>query len=115
MPHDNYAHAKFGIDEIYINEKFTASLLEKLHQRAVYSLDAEDIIVHKYVAHDMVLIFHKRTPNPSLIYRFLKFLDQDVDKENFIKSNTLFNEDELFASVKSKEFVLITNKNLLKI
>jgi hypothetical protein len=111
---DNYAHAKFGIDEIYIHEGFTYSLLEKLHQRAVFSLDAEDNIVQKYTSHDMILIFHKQVPSQSLIYRFLKFVNQDVDKENFIKSNTLLNEEELFSTIKSKKFVLVTHRILLK-
>src|ERR1700719_3015798 len=113
-PQDNYAHAKFGIDEIYIHEGFTHGLLEKLHHRALFSLDAEDNIVQKYASHDMILIFHKRVPNQSLIYRFLKFLDQDVGKESFIKSNTLLNEEELFSTIKSKKFVLVTHRILLK-
>jgi hypothetical protein len=111
---DNYAHAQFGIDEIYIHEGFNYSLLEKLHQRAVFSLDAEDNIVQKYASHDMILIFHKQVPSQSLIYRFLKFFDQNVDKENFIKSNTLLNEEELFSTIKSKKFVLVTHRILLK-
>ncbi|MEI8125824.1 MAG: hypothetical protein WCG42_08720 [Parachlamydiaceae bacterium] len=111
---DNYVHAKFGIDEIYIHQGFTYSLLEKLHQRAVFSLDGEDNIVQKYTSHDMILIFHNQVPSQSLIYRFIKFVDQDVDKENFIKSNTLLNEEELFLTIKSKKFVLITSKILLK-
>ncbi len=114
MSQDNYAHAKFGIDEIYIHEGVTYGLLNKLHQRAVFSLDAEDNIVQKYVTHDMILIFYKQVPSQSLIYRFLKFLNQDVDKENFIKSNTLLNEEELFSTIKSKEFVLITHRILLQ-
>ena len=111
---DNYAHAKFGFDEIYIHEGFTYNLLEKLHQRAMLSLDAEDNVVLKHATHDMILIFHNRVPNQSLIYRFLKFLDQYVDKENFIKSNTLLNEEELFSTIKSKNFVLVTHRILLK-
>ena len=111
---DNYVHAKFGIDEIYIHQGFPYSLLEKLHQRAVFSLDAEDNIVQKYASHDIVLIFHKLVPNQSLIYRFLKFLNQDVNKENFIKSNTLMNEEELFSAIKSKKFVLVTHRILVK-
>ena len=111
---DNYALAKFGIDEIYIHEGLTYNLLEKLHQRAVFSLDAEDNIVQKYVSLDMVLIFRSLDPTPSLIYRFLKFLDQDRNKENFIKSNTLINEEELFSAIKSKNFVLVTHRNLVK-
>lgn len=111
---DNYALAKFGIDEIYIHEGFKSSLLEKLHQRASLSLDAEDNIVFKYASHDMILIFHNRLPNQSLIYRFLKFLYQDKDKENFIKSNMLCNEEELFSAIKSKNYVLVTHGILLK-
>jgi hypothetical protein len=111
---DNYAHAKFSIDEIYIHEGFPYSLLEKLHQRAVFSLDAEDNIVQKYTSHDMILIFHNRVPSQNLIYRFLKFLDQDADKENYIKSNTILNEEELFSTIKTKKFVLVTYRILLK-
>ena len=111
---DNYAHAKFGIDEIYIHEELSYSLLGKLHQRAVFSLDAEDPIIQKYVSHDIVLIFRRLVPSQSLIYRFLKFLDQDKNRENFIKSNTLINEEELFSAIKSKNFVLVTHRNLVK-
>lgn len=111
---DNYAHAKFGIDEIYIHEGLSNQLLEKLYQRAVFCLDAEDPIIQKYVSHDMVLIFHNLNPTQSLTYRFLKFLDQDKNREYFIKSNTLINEEELFSAVKSKNFVLVTHRNLVK-
>lgn len=111
---ENYVHAKFGIDEIYIHEGLSHSLLEKLHQRALFSLDSEDNIIHKYTDHDIVLIFHKQIPNQSLIYRFLKFIDQYVDKENFIKSNTLLNEEDLFSTIKSKKFVLVTHRILIK-
>lgn len=111
---DNYAHAKFGIDEIYFHEGFPYSLLEKLHRRAEFSLDAGDNIVQKYASHDMILIFHNRIPNPSLIYRFLQFLSHYNDKENFIESNTLLNEEELFSAIKSKKFVLVTHRNLVK-
>lgn len=111
---DNYANAKFGIDEIYIHGGLPSNLLEKIHQRAVFSLDAEDNIVQKYASHDMILIFHKQVPSPSLIYRFLKFLNQDVNKENFIESNTLMNEEELFSAIKSKTFVLVTPRTLAK-
>lgn len=113
-PQDHYAHAKFGFDEIYFHEGFTYGLLEKLHQRAALSLDAEDNIIQKFASRDMILIFHNRVPNPSLIYRFLKFLDQDVAKETFIKSNTLLNEEELFSTIKSKTFALVTPRILLK-
>lgn len=116
MPlHDDYAHAKFGIDEIYFHEGFKRDLLEKLYQRAVFSLDSEDNIVQKYASHDIILIFHKQVPSsPSLIYRFLQSLNQEVDKENFIKANTLLNEEELFSAIKSKQFVLVTHRILLK-
>ena len=113
---DHYAHAKFGIDEIYFHKGFSYSLLEKLHQRAAFSLDAEDNIVQKYASHDMILIFYNRIPSNhnSLIYQFLKFLNQNVDKDTFIKSNTLLNEEELFLTIKSKKFVLVTHRYLVK-
>lgn len=111
---DNYALAKFGIDEIYIHEGLTGVLLEKLAQRAVFSVDGENPVVKKCVTHDMVLIFHHRVPSQSVIYRFLEFLSKDVNKESFIESNTLVNEEELFLAIKSKKFVLITNRILLK-
>lgn len=111
---ENYAHAKFGIDEIYILEGLTDGLLEKLHQRAALSLDGEDTVIQKFASHDMILIFHKRVPSASLIYRFLKFLDQDAGREDFIKSNTLLDDGELFLAIKSKNFILVTRKILLK-
>lgn len=111
---ENYALAKYGIDEIYIHEGLEYSLLEKLHQRAIFSLDAEDNIIRKFASHDMILIFHKQVPSQSIIYQFLKFLDKDPGKESFIKSNTLINEDELFLAIKSKKFVLVTHRKLLK-
>ena len=112
---ENYLlyHAKFGIDEIYIHEGLSYTLLEKLNQRAVFSLDGEDPIIQKYVPHDMVLIFRNQVPSPSLIYRFLKFLDQDKNKESFIKFNTLINEEEFFSAIKSKNFILLTKRNLI--
>ncbi len=106
--------AKFGIDEIYIHDGLSSNLLEKLHQRAAFSLDAEDNIIQKHVSHDMVFIFHKKVPSPSMIYRFLESLDQDADKENFIKSNILLNEEEFFLAVKSAQFVLVTHRTLIK-
>lgn len=114
MSFDNYAHTQFGIDEVYIHEGFALNLLEKLQQRAALSLDAEDNIVLNHASHDMILIFYKRVPSQYLIYKFLKFLDQHDDKENFIKSNTLLNEEELFSAIKSKNFVLVTPKILPK-
>ncbi len=114
LAQDSFAQAKFGINEIYFLEGFTDILLEKLYQRAVFSLDAEDNIVKKYASHDMILVFYKQIPTQSLIYQFLKFLNQDIDKEIFIRSNTLLNDDELFSSIKAKKFVLITHRILLK-
>ena len=111
---DHYAHEKFGIDEVYIHEGFAYDLLEKLQRRAISSLDAEDTIVLKHASHDMILIFHKRVPSQSLIYRFLQFFDRHPDKENFIKSNTLLNEEELLLTIQSKKFVLITHRTLPK-
>lgn len=109
---NNDMHSKFGIDEIYIHQGFTLELLEKLYRRAILTLDAEDSIVLKYASHDMILIFHNRALNQNLIYRFLKFLDQSTDKEDYITSNTLLNEEELYSTVKSKTFVLITPRIL---
>ncbi len=114
MSSQDYALAKFGIDEIYIHKGLPYSLLEKLHQRALFCLDAEDPIIQKYVAHDIVLIFRKLTPSPSIIYRFLQFLNQDKNRDEFIESNTLINEEELFSAIKSKSFVLVTHRALVK-
>lgn len=107
-------HIKFGIDEIYIHEGFTYGLLEKLYQRSAFSLDAEEAIVQKYVSHDMILIFHNKVVSQGLIYQFLKSLHQEPSKEDFIKSHTLLNEEELFATIKTKKFVLVTHRILLK-
>lgn len=103
-------HTRFGIDEVYFHAGFTPSLLEKLNQRSELSLDGEDKIVQRLVSHDMILIFYKRIPSPSVIYRFLESLDRDPD---YINSNTLLNEEELFAAIKSKTYVLITHKILV--
>jgi hypothetical protein len=111
---ENYIHTKFGIDEIYIHDGLSDNLLEKLYQRAVLSLDAEDPIIQKYASHDILLIFHKLAPSQSLIYRFLKFLDQDKNKDDYIQSNLLINEEELFSAIKSKKFILITPRTLVK-
>jgi len=111
---DNYALAKFGIDEIYIHEGLSQSLIDKLYQRSLFSLDAEDAVIKKYASHDMVLIFNKTSPNRSLIHRFFKFIDEDKNKDDFIKSNLLINEEELFSAIKSKKFVLVTYGILVK-
>ena len=115
MSHQNNpVPAQFGIDEIYFHEGFPYILLEKLQRLAELSLDAEDNIVLKHVSHDMILIFYKQVPTQSRIYRFLTSLNQHKGKENFIKSNTLLNEEELFSAIKSKKYVLITHRFLLK-
>jgi hypothetical protein len=111
---DNYVHAKFGIDEVYIHHGFPPNLLEKLRQRAQLSLDGEDNVVLKHASCDMILIFKFNIPSASRVYQILKFVDQFAGKEEFIKSNTLLNEDELFAAIKSKDFVLVTRSVLLK-
>lgn len=111
---NDYLHEKFGIDEIYFHPSFPYELLEKLHQRAAFSLDAENSIVQKYTRNDMILIFYKTIPSQSLICRFIEALERNVDKENFIRSNTLINQEELFSAIKSKKFVLVTHKVLVK-
>lgn len=111
-PQDNDAHTQFGIDEIYFHAGFAPHLLEKLQQRAMLSLDAEDTIVLKNVSCDMILIFHKQVSSHTRIYGFLKFLRQYANKEAFIEANTLLNEEELFAAIKSKNFVLVTPRML---
>ena len=114
MLQEGYLLAKFGIDEIYIHEGLSYSLLEKLYQRAVFSIDSEDRIASRYVSHDMVLIFYKQIPSQSVIYSFLKSLDRDSNKKDFIQSNTLINEEELFLAIKSKKYVLVTHRVLVK-
>ena len=113
--YDDNPHTKFGIDEVYINKEFAINLMDKLQQRAVFSLDSDDNIVHKNVSHDMILIFHKKVPSKNLIYRFLEFLHQYPSKEDYVKSNTLLNdEEELFAAIKLQKFVFVTHKTLSK-
>lgn len=111
---DNCMHEKFGIDEIYIHSELSNNLLDKLYQRSVFSLDAEDSIVRKFASHDMVLIFHKLAPKQSLIYRFLEFIHQDKNRDIYIKNNILINEEELFLAIKSKKFILVTHRTLEK-
>jgi hypothetical protein len=113
-PLDEFPQTKFGIDEVYIHEGFPDDLLEKLQQRAVISLDSEDTVVLNNVSHDMILIFRKRVASQNIIYRFLEYLHQYSDKENFIRSNTLLNEEELFSAIKLKNFVLVTHRILPK-
>lgn len=114
LDQENIICAKFGIDEIYIHAGFTELLREKMHRRAAFILDGEDEIVKKYVSHDIVLIFNKQIPSPSVIYRFLKCLDQDTKKDKFIEANLVTDGEELFAAIKLKKYVLVTAKVLLK-
>jgi len=107
-------HTKFGIDEIYFLMTCTDSLLEKLYQRAFLSLDGEDKIVSRHLSHTIILISRKELPKQTLLYRFIEHLDKDVFKENYIKENTLLNEEELFSAIKSKKFILMTHKNISK-
>lgn len=113
-PYNDDPHTQFGIDEIYIYKGFELNLLNKLQQRATLSLDPEETIVKNNVSHDMILIFHKHVPSKNLTYRFLEFLNQYSDKEFYIKSNTLDNEDELFEAVKLKKFFLVSHRMLSK-
>lgn len=106
------AHTQFGIDEIYIHNGLDDNLLKKLHQRAVLTLDASEDFIFKNVSKDIILIFHRRVQDVHLIYKFLKFLNQSSDKDSFIDSHTLLNEEELFSAIKSKTFVLITHKDI---
>ena len=108
------AYAKFGINELYFHKKFPLNLMDKLYQRAAFTLDAEDTVAQKSAPCDMILIFYRQVPSASLIYRFLKQLNQDANRERFIESNTLLNEDELFQAIKAKQFVLVTPRAILK-
>lgn len=106
------AHTQFGIDEIYIHDNLDFNLLKKLEQRAVLTFDASDNFIQKNVSKDIILVFYKRVQDNHLIYKFLKFLHQSADKEKYIESHTLLNEEELFSAIKSKTFVLITHKDI---
>lgn len=111
---ENYLLEKFGISEIYFHKEFTSTLLEKLFRQSEYTLDGEDNIALKYATNDIVFIFHHQVQSSSIIYRFLKALDLDKNRESFIESNTLLNENELLAALKSKSFVLVTHRVLVK-
>lgn len=111
---NNYLLEKFGINEIYFHPHFSDDLLEKLSRRSEYTLDGEDNIVQKHASHDILFIFHHQVPSSSIIYRFLKALDQDKNKDSFIGDNTLLNGDELFLAVKDKSYVLVSYKKFLE-
>lgn len=111
---ENYLLEKFGISEIYFHPDFADNLLEKLFRQSEYTLDGEDNIALKYASHDIIFIFNKQVQSSSIIYRFLKALDQDKKRDNFIESNTLLNENELLAALKLKNYVLVTRKVLVK-
>ena len=105
-------HTQYGIDEVYLHKALDYNLLKKLQQRSEITLDSTDNMVFKYVCCDMILIFHHRSPNQSLIYRFLKLVHQLPNKETYLESHTLLNEDEVFEAIKSKTFVLITHRDV---
>ena len=113
FPNDDL-HAKFGIDEIYFHAGLSYELLEKLYRRSAFSLDAEDPVALKCASHEMVLIFYKQVPSASLIRQFLKSLDQHKNKASYIEANTLVDEKELDSTLKSKTFVLVTHRLLVK-
>lgn len=108
---DTFAHTQFGIDEVYFHKGLDYNLLKKLQQRSGNTLDATDNIVQKHVTHDMVLIFYKRLPSNSFIYKYLKLIHEKL-KQPYIESHTLLNEDELLDAIKSQNFVLVTHRNL---
>lgn len=112
--HEHYAQSKFGIDEVYIHDGLAIDLLNKLYQRAEFTLDGDDNIIKTHVGYDMVLVFNKQVPSDSMIRRFVKLVDQDPQKAEFLRSNTLLNVDELFSAIKSKTFVLVTHRTLVK-
>jgi hypothetical protein len=105
-------HRQFGIDEIYFHKGLDYALLKKLQQRACITLDSTDNIILKYATYDSILIFYSQFPSPSLIYKFLKFLHQNPQKEIYVTSNTLLNEDEMFDVIKSKTFALVTYRDI---
>jgi hypothetical protein len=112
MSSQDHIHLQFGIDEIYIHDRLTNDLLEKLKIRSNLTLDGKDSIVLRHASHDMILIFYKRIPSQNLIYRFLEKLQKLPNKENFIKSNSLINEEELFSAIKAKNYILVTHRIL---
>lgn len=104
--------AKFGIDEIYI-ATLSPDLLHKLHNRAMFSLDGNDVVIQKLVKNDIILIYNKQRPTASLVYRFLEHLDRDPGKDVFIKENTLIDQEELYEAIKTKKYVLVTHHSNL--
>lgn len=105
-------HLQFGIDEVYVINGLSTSTLDKLRQRAELTLDATDTIVKNNVSCDMILLFHKKRINRSLIYRFLEHLKKNPSKEaDFKNLYTLNNPDELFEHMKSRNYVLVCQKS----
>ncbi len=105
---------KYGISEIYFHPNLDINLLEKLFRQSEFTVDGEDNIVQKYVSHDILFIFHHQVQSEPIIRRFLKALYEDKNRDHFIKDNTLLNENELFAAIKSKSYVLVTHRTLVK-
>lgn len=112
---DSYkeAHVPFGIDEVYVHDGLDLVLLKKLQQRSEFTLDENSSIVRDCVSYDLIFIFYKRVPSASVIYRFLKFLKENPEKEkDFRKLHQLVNEEELLEAVKTQKYVLVSPKNL---
>lgn len=95
-------HEAYGIDEIYFHPHLDSSLLKKLELRAQFTID-------RLGPADIILIYYKKSPDPFSIKRFIKLVQNDRE---YIESNTLLNEEELFEAIKSKNYVLITSRDL---
>lgn len=108
-------HTQFGIDEIYFHMRLDFNLLEKLSRRAELTLDGSDPVVLQTVDFDIVLIFYRRVPSPSVIYRFLRMLQNSPERQNYIESNSLINADELFEAIKLKQYALVTHRNVTEL
>lgn len=107
------AHVAYGIDEVYLQNPFDLNLLKKLQRRAEITLDGSDPVVLKNVKYDLILVFHKKVQTRNMIYKYLKFLQDNPAKDaDFYKSHLLLNEDELFEAIKLKKFVLVTLTDL---
>ncbi len=109
----NDDHTRYGIDEIYLHDGLELNQLQKLHQRAELTLDGTDNVISKNVECDMILIFYKKLPSASSIYRFLEYLKANPAKNlDFKKLHLLINADELFEAIKVKKFVLLTKHRI---
>jgi hypothetical protein len=86
--------------------------LKKLQQRAAVTLDSTDAIAAKHCVNDMILMYDRSQVNQRMIYGFLKFLSQMANKNEFVTSHTLLNDEELFDAIKSKTFALVTHRDI---